>query len=182
MPTVEIVCLSASGPIDLPRYDSFACMVEEVPRSHRAHFQADFDGASGPIAHLGNKEFQADLDAGRPRGWFANTLFDFSDEGMLYLPVKGLDLNAAGEQWWGEDQDYGARLRQEVVPDLRDLLTRFVAHSPERGAYFTTDYQFGPGEPIRQSNYTVDSLLDEGLQTGIRWNCLYHLLPNHRAV
>src|SRR5690606_22620583 len=107
-------------------------------------------------------------------------LFVFSDEGELYLPV--VDPDAEGDQWWGEDQDYGARLRPEVVPDLRDLLSRLVAHSPDRGAYFTTDYQFGPGQPMRRSNYTVGTLLDEGERSGIRWNCLYHVLPAHRAV
>lgn len=180
MPTVEIVCLRASGIPDLPRYESFAYIIEPEPRSHRAHFQPDFDSASGPIVHLGNKEFQADLDAGQPRGWFADTLFDFSNEGELYLPVYDPDLG--DDQWFGEDQDYGARLRPEVVPDVHDLLTRLVAHSSERGVFFSTDYQFGPGSPMRRSNYTVDSLLQEGEHHGIRWNCLYHVLPEHRAV
>ncbi|NNF58277.1 MAG: hypothetical protein HKN04_08540 [Rhodothermaceae bacterium] len=177
MPTVGIVCLNASGKLELPLYDSFAYIVESEPRSHRAHFQPDFDVASGPIAHLGNKAFQADLDAGRVGGWFANQLFDFSGEGTIYFPV--IEPALGDEQWFGEDQDYGARLRLEVLADLRDLLTRLIAHSPERGVYFTTDYQFGPGQPMRRTKYTIDSLLDEGKHVGIRWNCLYHLLSDH---
>ncbi len=167
MPTIELVCLSGQRAPELPHYQTFCYRTEQAPQSHRALFQADFDRASGPIVHLGNKDFEH-----KPFFW-ASDLIKWSDD-PVEIPL--IDPDQGENQWWGEDQSYAFRFRPEVVPELQDLLSKLLDHSPERGVLFTTDYQFGPVTPLRLSGYTLTSLLQEHAHTGLRWNTLYHVM------
>lgn len=105
--------------------------------------------------------------------WFASDLIDWQNREII---IPEVDIALGEHQWWAEDQVYEFRFLSSVVPELKQLLTLMLQPSPVNLAYFLTDYQFGPSEGMQRMNYTVPALFEEHQRSGLRWNCLYHLV------
>ena len=180
MPTIEIVSIGTNYIPDLPRFDTFACMVEAELQSHRSLFQEDFDSVSGVIVHLGNKEFQEDFDKGEVGVWFAGQLIDWSDGKTIIIPTVDPDFDEP--QWWGEDQSYGFRFLSNVFCEVCELLSLLLEHSPVKQVFFSTDYQFGPSKAMKRMSCTLRSFIDEHDANGLRWNCLYQIVREEKAA
>ena len=178
MPTIEILSLGCETVPDLPTFSSFTFIAESDLQSHRALFQPVFDTVSGVIVHLGNKELEKDLKAGKVGFWFCGDLIDWSEEGIK-LPI--IDPALGEEQWWGEDQDYAFRFLRDVVPEMRELFSTLLQQSPVGQIFFSTDYQFGPAKAMQRSNYTISQLFEEHERWGLRWNCLYQIMDEGRG-
>jgi hypothetical protein len=176
MPTIEIVSLGCTTIPDLPTYSTFTLIAETELSSHRALFQSVFDSSSGVILHLGNKSLETDLATGEIGIWFASDLIDWQQETVI---IPEVDLTLGDDQWWGRDQQYAFRFLSMVVPELEQLLTVMLEHSPTHEIYFATDYQFGPSVGMQRMRYTLPSFFDEHAQSGLRWNCLYHIVGSN---
>jgi hypothetical protein len=167
MPTIELVSVLCKENLTLPSFSTFAIRVDTSLQSHRALFQPVFDQTEGVIVHLGNKDFTEEDYC-----FFAGRLIDW-DEGIIILPE--IDSDSPDEQWWGEDQDQQFRFLAEVLPEVRSLLAYLLQHSPCGQVYFSTDYQFGPKNPDYRTGYSIQRLIDEHNEQGLRWNCLYKI-------
>lgn len=174
MPTIELVSLGAEAVPALPAFSTFACRAEHEPRSHRALFQPVFDRVRGIMVHLGDKELEAGLESGGAGAWVAGGLIAW-DGRVIEIPAVDPALGAG--QGWGEDQAHSFRFLPRVLAELEQLVGILQRHSPTGEVYFSTDYQFGPAEPAYRSHYTTARLLAEHAASGLRWNCLYHLVP-----
>jgi hypothetical protein len=173
MPTIEIVSLECREVPDLPTFTSFAYLAEDRLQSHRALFQSEFDGISGVIIHVGNKELQQDLDRGEISMWWAGGLIEWG-QGEITIPTINPDLG--GDQRWGEGQVHMFRFLPHVIPDLRRLLTLLREHSPLKQAYFSTDLQLGPEKVVQPVWYTISTLFEIHKHWGLRWNTLYRVI------
>jgi hypothetical protein len=122
MPSIEIACIGLSTPLRPPP-TSFAVVCEPGLTSHRSptpRFQADFDGLSGCLYHLGNPQF-----AGSDRGaYFAYDLL--SPRSVESDPPSFLEFDPVH------------------VASARSFLQWVLAASPARRILFTSDWQFGP--------------------------------------
>jgi hypothetical protein len=118
MPSVEIICIGQSQPVDLSELP-FAIEAEPQLFSHRGSsslFQQDFERVKGCIYHLGNPYLKDHQNASRL--YFASQL--------LAERLKCFEFGA------------------EYVPHVKHLLETLLSYSPEGRLLFTSDYQFGP--------------------------------------
>jgi len=71
VPTIELISIGCQRVPKLPKYRSFAHIVDTKLESHRGLFQHVFDSLTGVIVHLANKSFEGKEDC----GWFAGLPF-----------------------------------------------------------------------------------------------------------
>ena len=167
MPTMEIVALGCKAVPELPAYSCFHWEAETKLESHRGLFQSVFDETEGIIVHLGNKNQEEEGVA------FADALVAWRQDGYIIIPE--IDSSLGDDQWQGEDQDNNLRFLPAVIPELRHLMSLLLDCSPVHQMYFSTDYQFGPGEAIQKNGYTFSSFFEEHDQSALRFNTLYHI-------
>jgi hypothetical protein len=175
MPTIEIVALKCEKLPDLPRFECFSYIAEKQLHSHRGIFQAAFDKVDGIILHLGNKNLEGQEDG----GWCAGQLIEWGNEEII---IPQIEEGGRDEQWWGEDQDFMFRFALGVFTELKALLEFLLEQSSSKQLYFTTDYQFGPSESMKRSNYSLRRFIDEHDNCGLRWNCLYQIRGDLKRV
>ncbi len=116
MPTIEIISIDCPVIPELPKYSSFAYIIESVLESHRGLFQEVFDKLSGVIVHLGNKELEHNKDG----YWFAGHLMDWEYDAIVF--------------------------NSDSRKDIIDLMEKLIKLSPQQRIIFSTDYQFGGTE------------------------------------
>lgn len=145
MPTIELISIGCTKIPDLPRYDSFAYFAETKLNSHRNLFQAVFDSLTGVIVHLANKNME-----GREDGyWFAGKIMDWQeDDALVFLP--------------------------DTLLDVRDLMKRLLAASPQKQIVFSTDYQFG-NERCECGEITLSHFFDLHAKQKLRYNNLWYI-------
>ena len=175
MPTIEVVALNCETLPKLPRFKSFSYIAETQLHSHRGIFQSEFDKVNGIILHLGNKYLEGDEDG----AWFAGQLIEWSNEEII---IPQIEECSRDEQWWGEDQQFMFRFASAVFTELKALLEFLLELSPKKQLYFTTDYQFGPSDSMKRSNYSLRRFLEEHDHSGLRWNCLYQIREDLKRV
>ena len=150
MPTIEIVCVAQSEPLDFSDLP-FAVLAENKPVSHRGLFQSDFDKLTGCIYHLGNPDLRGDED------------------GLFW--AYELVNDAIGE----ETDEAFLKFDDEFVPHVKAMLGQLLAASPIGQVTFSSDWQFGT-EDVRRfeaiSEQQFWQLHDAG---GLRFNALYAL-------
>jgi hypothetical protein len=175
MPTIEIICLKSEKLPNLPPFENFAYIEENKLQSHRGIFQAEFDQVTGIILHLGNKNLEGKEDG----GWFAGDLIEWTNKEIIIPQIKE---DAGSEQWWGEDQDSTFYFTPNAFKEVKSLLELLLNNSPAKQLYFTTDYQFGPSEGVKRSNYSFKRFIEEHDRYGLRWNCLYQIHGDLKKV
>ncbi len=175
MPTIEIVALKCETLPNLPSFENFSYIAERQLQSHRGIFQSVFDQTTGIILHLGNKDMEGQEDG----GWFAGQLIEWGNEEII---IPQIEEGGSDEQWWGEDQDFMFRFVRQVFTELKALLEFLLEQSPINQLYFTTDYQFGPSESMKRSNYSLRRFIEEHENSGLRWNCLYQIHGDLKKV
>ena len=149
MPTIEMISIGCKQPPDLPRYDSFAYYAEPKLQSHRGLFQSVFDSLSGIIVHLANKDMEGHEDG----CWFAGKIMDWQrdDNALIFLP--------------------------DTLLDVRDLMQRLIAASPQRHITFSTDYQFG-GRRRECGEITFSQFFDLHARRKVRYNRFWYVTPD----
>ncbi|HLM59363.1 MAG TPA: hypothetical protein VK308_01040 [Pyrinomonadaceae bacterium] len=118
MPTIEIVCVAQTEPLDFSDLP-FAVLAENKLVSHRGLFQSDFDKLQGCIYHLGNPDLRN------------NNVFAFF---AYELINDAIQENA--------DEDY-LKFDDEFVPHIKAMLNQLIAASPLGRITFNSDWQFG---------------------------------------
>lgn len=136
MPTIELISIGCPKIPELPRYDSFAYTAETELRSHGALFQSVFDTLTGVVVHLANKDMEGHEDG----PWFAGKIMDWQGGGTITPPPFGVGFD---EEIMEDQDDTALVFLPETLLDVRDLMQRLLAASPEKRILFSTDYQFG---------------------------------------
>jgi hypothetical protein len=145
VPTIELISIGCPTVPVLPRYDSFAYIAEAELRSHRGLFQPVFDTLRGVIVHLANKSMEGHEDG----CWFAGMIMDWDDdEALVFLP--------------------------DTLLDVRDLMLRLLAVSPQQRIIFSTDYQFG-SERQECGEITLSRLFELHGSKALRYNQLWYV-------
>ena len=167
MPTIELISIGCLKAPDIPRYSSFAYIVDTTLRSHRVLFQKVFDSLTGVIVHLANKDMEGDTSF-----WFAGKIMDWDRDGALvFLP--------------------------ETRRDVADLMLRLIAASPQHRITFSTDIQWElvPPSPTRRVTVIngVEWEEDDAQECGevtfseffrlhdehaLKYNCLWYVRPD----
>jgi len=152
VPTIELISIGCPEKPALPRYDGFAFIVEKELRSHRGLFQSVFDTLNGVIVHLANKDMEGYEDG----CWFAGMIMDWQedeteDEALVFLP--------------------------DTLLDVRDLMQRLLAASPEHRITFSTDYQFG-SERRECGEILFSRFFDLHARRELRYNHLWYVKPD----
>lgn len=156
MPTIELVSIGCIQPPDLPSYRSFTYCTETELQSHRGLFQQVFDGLKGVIAHLANKE----LEHTKAGCWFAGDLINW---------------NETGDDAKGETSTL--IFQSDALLDIRDLMQRLLAASPQKRIIFSTDYQFG-GNRRERGNISLSQLFELHANRELHFNHLWHVHPD----
>ena len=133
MPSIEIVSV---GQIEVSDFSHLPLAVKggttlKSDRSPHPLFGEDFDALKGCIYHLGNP----DLKIRKEGLFFAAQLL--SDRSVHASPSTFLEFRA------------------EFVPAVSELLASLIRSSPVNQVLFTSDYQFGPKQPLRSSPVTL---------------------------
>jgi hypothetical protein len=127
MPSIEIVCIGQTKPLDCSNYP-FAVEASAELFSHRSpspRFQPDFDGLAGVIYHLGNPDLKV-----RDQGAFF--AYDLLSEASRHAePPSALEF------------------APQYASAVFDLLGVLVRESPQSELLFTSDWQFGPDHTLR---------------------------------
>ena len=150
MPTIEIVCVAQTEPLDLPDMP-FALLAENKLVSHRGLFQSDFDKLQGCIYHLGNPDLRGNED-----GFFwayelvNNSIGDETDEACL-------------------------KFDDEFVPHVKAMLGRLLAASPVSKVTFSSDWQFGTKDVRRFAAMSEQQFWQLHDACKLRFNALYEL-------
>lgn len=157
MPTIELASIGCTQPPDLPSYSSFSCLLENKLLSHRSLFQTVFDGLSGIMVHLANKQ----RETTKSGFWFAADLIDWNESGhdpqheesttLIFLP--------------------------DALLDIRDLMQRLLAASPQRLITFSTDYQFG-GISHENGAISLSQFFNLHATRKLHFNHLWHVHPD----
>jgi len=148
MPTIEFISIGCQKPPELPRYQSFAFYAETELRSHRGLFQSVFDSLSGVIVHLANKDMEGHEDG----CWFAGKIMDWQEDEVLVF-------------------------RPDTLLDVRDLMQRLIAASPQRRITFSTDYQFG-SDRRECGEIAFSRLFELHARHELRYNQLWYVNPD----
>ena len=127
MPSIELVCINQTTPIEFPDLP-FAVKTGTEPVSHRSPplFQRELSQLRGCIYHIGNPKCkQPDYD------------------GMFF----------AYEVLSSESRERSRERFFEVAPEFRDgfrhLVRTLLDASPVHAVFFATDWQFGPDKATR---------------------------------
>lgn len=151
MPSIEIVCLGQTKPVDCSGYP-FAVEASSELVSHRSpapRFQSDMDGLAGVIYHLGNPDLKV-----RERGaYFAYELL--SEASRSAEPPSALVF----------DPEYASA--------VFDLLAVLVSESPKSELLFTSDWQFGPDHTLRLGRVSLAELRELHDSGALLLNALY---------
>lgn len=165
MPTIELISIGCPKIPELPRYDSFAYIAETELRSHRDLFQSVFDTLTGIIVHLANKDMEGHEDG----GWFAGKIMDWLGGGTITIPL--LEVN---EEIMDGQEDETLLFLPDTLLDVRDLMQRLLAASPEKRIVFSTDYQFG-GKRRECGEITLSRFFDLHAKQKLRYNHLWFI-------
>lgn len=145
MPTIELVSIDCSTAPKLPKYSSFAYILESKLESHRGLFQSVFDSLSGIIIHLGNKDLEEEKDD----FWFAGKLMDWKyDENLVFLPNS--------------------------FKEVADLMQKLIILSPQKHILFSSDYQFG-GEKKQYDEVALSQFFKLHDQKKLHYNSIYFI-------
>jgi hypothetical protein len=120
MPTIEVVSIDQSTPIDFSDLP-FAVEAENKVQSHRSLFREFLDQFSGCIYHLGNPNLKHDREG---RYFFAYDLLSrrCQDE----FPASFLEFDSS------------------YVPSIQGMFSQLLEASPAKKIVFVADWQFGP--------------------------------------
>lgn len=153
MPSIEIVCIGQSKPVDCSSYPFAVESCSELV-SHRSpapRFQSDFDGLSGVIYHLGNPDLKV-----RDQGaYFAYELL--SESSRHADPPSALEFGP------------------EYASAVFDLLAVLIGESPQQELLFTSDWQFGPDHTLRLGPVSLGELRALHDSGKLLLNALYHV-------
>ncbi|MEO1131456.1 MAG: hypothetical protein AAFX40_01985 [Cyanobacteria bacterium J06639_1] len=146
MPTIEMISIGASWPLQLPSYSGFAYQSEREIVSHRSLFQSILDELEGVIVHLANKNLE------KHRGfWFTGRLMDW------------------------EQEDNVMRFKQDVLPQVVSLMHQLIQYSPTSDLIFLTDYQFGGQRQVIESLMSASEFLRLHDENQLNFNTLYRI-------
>jgi hypothetical protein len=164
LPTIELVSLGNTEVVKFEegRYP-FQVIQETKLESHRGLFNDYLLNQKGVILHLGN------IDSKEDGFYFASDLIDWDFEpGLLNLPnfEKGEDGSGQSERF---------KFQPEYLGGLKELLFLTYSLSPEKTAYFLTDYQFGPSEGKYKKLKSLDEFWSIHDLQGLDWNVLYKI-------
>jgi hypothetical protein len=151
MPSIEIVCIRQSKPIDCSNYP-FAVDASPELVSHRApapRFQSDFDGVAGMIYHLGNPDLKV-----RERGFYVAYEL-LSESSRSAEPPSALEFDP------------------ECVSAVFDLIAVLIRESPQSEVLFTSDWQFGPDHTLRLGRVSLAELRELHDSRALLLNALY---------
>lgn len=164
MPTIEIVSLNSDKlPINQAEFD-IAIIEEEKLKGHRGMFDSFLSDKKGIMLHLGNPSFKSDKDG----GFFAGMIIDWEFESND-IAIPHFELEETGAN---QDFDFKFLLNYQI--EVATLIEKAVNSSPNREAYFMTDYQFGSDEAnFIEMNYTEFWQLHD--KVGLKWNTLYQI-------
>lgn len=158
MPTIELISIDCLAIPDLPCYPSFTYQTETRLVSHCALFQSVFDTLSGVIVHLANKDME-----GEEGCWFAGQLMDWTSMGDEL--AKSCETVLV--------------FRTEARDDVKDLMQRLLAASPQHRITFSTDYQFG-GERRECGEVTLTQFFAFHDRRLFRYNSLFIIRADDR--
>ena len=152
MPSLEIICIGQSEPLDFSGLP-FVVKADRELKSYRSPaplFQPDFDRLTGCIYHV--------LDNCQPACCTCYELLvrDWYDEGG----------NSNGRD---ENIEFG----DQYADGMKRLLEALLASSPSGQILFTTDYQFGPAEAERCGPMTFATFKDLYNAGEVRMNAAY---------
>lgn len=151
MPSIELVCIGQSKPVDCSNYP-FAVEASSEIVSHRTpapRFKSDFDGLTGVIYHLGNPNLKV-----RNHGaYFAYELL--SEASRSAEPPSALEF------------------RPEYAAAVFELLAILVHESPQSEVLFTSDWQFGPDHTLRLGRVSLADLQGLHESSALLLNALY---------
>lgn len=165
MPTIEIISIDAPG-LDLVQEKFQVALIEEsVLKSHRGLFYDFLHRHQGTIVHIGNPDFIED----KKGGFFAGQLIDWNFEPEF----QNADLRNIEHQ--DTDPDNQFQFLSEYISDIEVLLSSAIRQSPEKRAYFLTDYQFGPETGTIQSSITSTAFWQQHDSRGLTFDTLYEV-------
>lgn len=169
MPTIEIASLHAAA-LDLDQSDfSVAVMEENRLVSHRSLFYDFLKMQEGVIVHVGNPNFRED----KTGGYYAGGLINWNFDDPAFQERKDrLKSNAKNSY---ANQDFHFQFRPEYKKDLAELLRIALQQSPDRTAFFLTDYQFGPEKADYRSCENLESFWAQHDAGGLQFNTLYKI-------
>jgi hypothetical protein len=164
MPSIEIVSLNSDN-ISINQ-DAFeiAFIVEKKLQGHRGLFDNYLSDKKGLIIHIGNPEFRKDKEG----AFFAGAIIDWDFESND-IAIPNFELNETGA-----NQDFKFKFILDYQIDVGNLINQSLINSPDKIAYFMTDYQFGP-EKIEFKNLKLDDFWRIHDAEGLNWNTLYKL-------
>ena len=150
MPTIEIVCIAQTEPLDFPGLP-FAVLAENKLVSHRGLFQSDFDKLQGCIYHLGNPDLRDNND-------FAFFAYELVND--------AIQDNA--------DEDF-LKFDDEFVPHVKVMLSKLLAASPVGRITFSSDWQFGTEDVRKFAEISEQRFWQLHDACELRFNALYEL-------
>ena len=152
MPSLEIICIGQSEPLDFSDLP-FVVKAERELKSHRSPcplFQQDFDKLTGCIYHV--------LDNCQPG---CGTCFE-----LLIRDWHDECGNSNG-------RDENVEFRNEYANGMKRMIERLLEDSPIGQVLFTTDYQFGPEPAQRFGPMTFAAFKDLYNAGHVRMNAAY---------
>ena len=155
MPSIEIICVEQTEPIQLPDLP-FAVEAENKLASHRSPsplFQPDFNELSGCSYHLGNPALRNPATCG------------------CYTAYELLSKDK-GTEWWDI-----IHFAPEFAPSVRVLLEQLLSASPSSKVLFTSDYQFGPNAKRYKRPLALERFWQLHDEKKLSMNALYPLKP-----
>jgi hypothetical protein len=150
MPTIEIVCVAQTEPLDFSSLP-FAVRAENELLSHRGLFQSDFDKLQGCIYHLGNPDMRGDDDV----GFFAYELISDSPE---------------------DETEDCLKFNDEFVPHVKIIFRQLLAASPVSQITFSSDWQFGAEDVRRFEPISEEKFWEMHDACELRSNAFYEIV------
>ena len=176
MPSIEIVSVGCTEPVQFSGSKHFGVLIEQGTESHHNLFNKELKEVTGCIAHIGNKDHELQ----NFEFCFANELIEWDDE---EIEIPEVDLTVEGEpENWGQNQAFYYEFRKEIQKDLKALFTHMLFSSPQHEALFFTRWQFGPEIGEEFEEMTFDVFWSEHACKHLRWNTLYRIKDSANRV